>query len=160
MTSIHGSASLCPSETTVPIQHLFPRCLPRLSWRRTHVPISLSNTVLTAKARSESSAWGSVCYVWVSHCECGWESIVRPRCVRSKRKQSPSLMSLHSGLSLVKRTSACFIRLQWVRYLCSEYVFQPVKMCNLWTALLTFTCDCLHVLCTHRGQTNSRWFTR
>ena len=41
--------------------------------------------------------------------------IVRPRCVQSKRKQSPSLMSLHSGRSLGKRISACFIRLQWVQ---------------------------------------------
>ena len=39
-------------------------------------------------------------------------AIVRPRCVRSKRKQSPSLMSLHLDRSLVKHTSACFIRLQ------------------------------------------------
>ena len=37
--------------------------------------------------------------------------IVHPRCVWSKRKHSPSLMSLHSGLSLDKRTSACFIHL-------------------------------------------------
>ena len=33
MTAVHGNASLCPSATTVPIQHLFPRCLPSLSWR-------------------------------------------------------------------------------------------------------------------------------
>ena len=34
--SVLGNASLCPSATTVPIQYLFPRCLPCLSWWRTH----------------------------------------------------------------------------------------------------------------------------
>ena len=34
--SVDGKASLCPSATIVPLQHLFPRCLPYLSRRRTH----------------------------------------------------------------------------------------------------------------------------
>ena len=34
MTFVHNNATLCPSATTVPIQYLFPRCLPCLSRRR------------------------------------------------------------------------------------------------------------------------------
>ena len=36
VTSVQGNASHCPSPTTVPIQYLFPRCSPCLSWRRIH----------------------------------------------------------------------------------------------------------------------------
>ena len=60
--------------------------------------------------------------------------IVRPRCVRSKRKQLPSLMSLHSGRSLGKRTSACIIRLQWVRWV--PRIF-PVHIHVLWSEVLS-----------------------
>ena len=61
-------------------------------------------------------------------------AIVRPRCVRSKRKQSPSLMLLHSGRSLGKRKSACFIRLQWVRWV--PRIF-PVHFHVLWSEVLS-----------------------
>ena len=74
MTSVHSNASLCPSATTVPIQYLFPRCLPCVSRRWTHNQTSSATMDMSRPIYLRKYAFPDPClFLFIYLFICGWD---------------------------------------------------------------------------------------